>query len=109
MNNIVQIGLGAAAALAVVVISETPSYSFKSQEDYVEQCQMDLFGVGLSAQEIRAGCDCMYTKGRATAEARGEYAITDQEAELFSDQCFGVFIQSAEARADWEDDGGWGR
>ena len=100
-----------------VMASSGSDYRFKSESEYVSFCTNELAKAGLPAHKSRSGCKCMYREGRGALEGRGEFELSESEAEAFYDQCMGPVVAAFEAEAAWSaqssysssyDDGGWG-
>lgn len=112
---------GAIGVVVMVVVglmaSSGSNYRFKSEREYVGFCVAELEDAGLSAEQSRPGCKCIYSRGRAALEARGDYELTESEAEKYFDQCMEPIVQAYEANEAWNaqgsyssqyDQGGWG-
>jgi hypothetical protein len=101
-------------AIGVVVLSVVgimaaggSDYRFKTEGEYVSYCTSEMSKAGLPSGQSRTGCKCMYQRGRAALEDRGEYELSESEAEAFFGQCMAPIVAAYEAQAAWDSEGGY--
>ncbi|MEO1221422.1 MAG: hypothetical protein AAFY42_08735 [Pseudomonadota bacterium] len=99
------VGLVVLSAVGIMASSESMTV-YKSEGEYVAQCTSGMSHLVPRADAV-AGCKCVYRSALPVVEARGDYQMTDKEADMFYDKCLGPVISRLEAEAAWNADAGY--